>query len=225
MAELYIIVGLGNPGREYEKTRHNIGFRCLDALATKHKVYFTKKQAKAQLADGKIGEHRVLMVKPQTYMNLSGDSVRELVNFYKVPLSHLLVIMDDMDIPLGSLRIRMQGSAGGQKGLKHIMEQLGTQDIHRVRFGIGRPPGRMEARDYVLQDFAKDEQILLIETLDRVTKAVDTWLNEGILITMNRHNGTAEEAARNAQPKPKPVRPEPALPPGVPPPDGSATPT
>ncbi|MBX3080433.1 MAG: aminoacyl-tRNA hydrolase [Anaerolineae bacterium] len=212
MTELTLIVGLGNPGRDYEKTRHNIGFRCVDEIAAKHGMTFSKKQAKAIMAEGKIGEHRVLLVKPQTYMNLSGDSVRELVNFYKVPIERVLVISDDLDIPLGTLRIRMQGSAGGQKGLKHIMEQLGTPNVYRLRVGIGRPPGRMEPKDYVLQDFGKDEQILLVETLDRVVKAISTFLDHGINAMMNRHNGTAEESARNAAPKPKPPRPPEAAP-------------
>jgi PTH1 family peptidyl-tRNA hydrolase len=212
MTELYLIVGLGNPGRDYEKTRHNIGFRCLDEIAAKHGMTFGKKQGKAVIAEGKIGEHKVLLVKPQTYMNLSGNSVRELVNFYKVPIDHILVIGDDLDIPLGTIRIRMQGSAGGQKGLKHIMEQLGTPNVYRLRVGIGRPPGRMEPKDYVLQDFGKDEQILLIETLDRVVKSITTFLDYGISIMMNRHNGTAEESARNALPKPKLPRPTDAAP-------------
>jgi peptidyl-tRNA hydrolase, PTH1 family len=210
MADLYVIVGLGNPGREYELTRHNIGFRCVDAVAQHFGLVFGKKQAKSILAEGAISDHKVLLVKPQTYMNVSGDAVRELVNFYKVPLERVLVIGDDLDIPLGTLRIRMQGSAGGQRGLKHIMEQLGSQEVYRLRFGIGRPPGRMEPKDYVLQDFGKDEQILLVETLGRVVKAVETFLTQGIAATMNQHNGTAEEAARNAVPKP----PRLAVPPG-----------
>ncbi|MBX3061611.1 MAG: aminoacyl-tRNA hydrolase [Anaerolineae bacterium] len=211
MTDRFLIVGLGNPGKEYEKTRHNIGFRCVDEIARKYGMSFIKKQSKAQLAEGQIGDHKVLLAKPQTYMNLSGDAVRGLLDFYKIPNDHLLVIMDDLDIPLGTLRIRLQGSAGGQKGLKHIQTVLGTQDINRIRFGIGRPPGRMDPAAYVLQDFGKDEQILLIETLDRVVKAVETWLDHGILIAMNRHNGTAEESARNATagatPKPS-VTPE-----------------
>lgn len=210
MSDRFLIVGLGNPGRDYEHTRHNIGFRCVEAVATKYGLSFSKKQNQAQLAEGVAGEHKVMLAKPQTYMNLSGEAVRPLLSFYKVPLDHLIVISDDLDIPLGTLRIRKQGSAGGQNGLKHIMAQLSTQDLYRIRFGIGRPPGRMEAAAYVLQDFGKDEQILLVETLDRVVKAVDTFLNDGIDATMNRHNGTAEEAARAvlsqaaAVPKPKP---------------------
>lgn len=210
MTYRYLIVGLGNPGKDYEKTRHNIGFRCVDAIAEKHGLSFSKKQSKSRLAEGNVGDVRLLLVKPQTYMNASGEALRGLVDFYKIPVDHVLVISDDMDIPLGTLRIRLKGSAGGQKGLKSIMDHLGTQDVYRLRVGIGRPPGRMNPADYVLQDFGKDEQILLVETLDRVVKAVGTWMRHGITAMMNRHNGTAEEAARNAETKPPAAKPPPA---------------
>src|SRR5438552_1736530 len=166
----YLIVGLGNPGREYEKTRHNVGFRFVDALAAAHGMTFSKKQSKALVADGTIGDHKVLLAKPQTYMNLSGEAVRGLMDFYKIPLSNLLVVSDDLDIPAGTLRIREKGGAGGQKGLKSIIEHLGTPEFARMRVGIGRPPGRMDPAAYVLQDFDKSNAILLIETLDRVVK-------------------------------------------------------
>jgi PTH1 family peptidyl-tRNA hydrolase len=198
MTDRFLIVGLGNPGRDYEKTRHNIGFRALDAIAAAHSFSFSKRQARALVADGSIAERKVMLAKPQTYMNLSGEAVRSLVDFYKIPLENVLVISDDMDVPLGTLRIRTKGGAGGQGGLKSIIAHLGTQEFARLRIGIGRPPGRMDPVDYVLQDFAKDEAILLIETLDRVVKAIDTWLRFGISIMMTRHNGTAEESARKA---------------------------
>lgn len=204
-ADRYLIVGLGNPGRDYEKTRHNIGFRCVDAIATAHQFIFAKKQAKALIADGMIADRKVLLAKPQTYMNLSGESVRGLMDFYKIPLANILVISDDLDIPLGTLRIRAKGGAGGQNGLKSIIQHLGTPDFARLRFGIGRPPGRMEPAAYVLQDFDKADAILLIETLDRVVRSIDTWLCFGVELMMTRHNGTAEEAARtvNALPAAK----------------------
>ncbi len=210
MSERYLIVGLGNPGREYEKTRHNIGFRCVDAIAAAYGISVTRRQAHAFLGDGLIAEQRVLLAKPQTYMNLSGEAVRALVDFYKIPLENLLVISDDMDIPLGTLRIRQKGGAGGQKGLKSIMEHLGTQEFARLRVGIGRPPGRMEPTDYVLQDFESADQILVIETLDRVVKSIDTWLRFGVAIMMTRHNGTAEESARNAGSLPESLPESPA---------------
>ncbi|MCE7948750.1 MAG: aminoacyl-tRNA hydrolase [Chloroflexi bacterium CFX4] len=210
MTDRFLIVGLGNPGRDYEKTRHNIGFRVAEALAAKHGLSFAKKQAKALLAEGSIAERRVLIAKPQTYMNLSGESVRPLVSFYNIPLANVLIILDDLDIPLGTLRLRPNGSAGGQNGMKSILGQLGTQNLARLRFGIGRPPGRMDAAAYVLQPFATDEQMLVIETLDRAVRAAETWLQYGIETAMTRHNGTAEEAARNATatapiPKPEPT--------------------
>ncbi len=198
MTDRYLIVGLGNPGRDYEKTRHNIGFRCVDAIAAAHGLSFARKQSKALVADGVIAEKRVLLAKPQTYMNLSGEAVRGLMDFYKIPLGNLLVISDDMDIPAGTLRIREKGGAGGQKGLKSIIEHLGTQEFARLRVGLGRPPGRMDPADYVLQDFDKSEAILVVETLDRVVRAVETWLRLGIAIMMTRFNGTAEDSARNA---------------------------
>ena len=198
MTDRFLIVGLGNPGREYQNTRHNIGWRCVDAIATAHGLTFAKKQSKAIIADGTIADRKVLLAKPQTYMNLSGEAVQGLITFYKVPLANLLVISDDMDIPLGTLRIREKGGAGGQKGLKSIIEHLGTQDFARMRFGLSRPPGRMDPSAYVLQDFDKREMPLVIETLDRVVKATETWLREGIALAMTRHNGTAEEAAENA---------------------------
>ncbi len=208
----YLIVGLGNPGREYEKTRHNIGFRCVDAIAAAYGFKFGKKQSKALVADGVIAGQKVLLAKPQTYMNLSGEAVRGLMDFYKIPLANLLVITDDLDIPAGTLRIREKGGAGGQKGLKSIIAHLGTQEFARMRVGIGRPPGRMDPAAYVLQDFDKSEAILVIETLDRVVRAVETWLRFGIAIMMTRHNGTADEAARNATAVPASPAPSPQAP-------------
>ncbi|RMF48704.1 MAG: aminoacyl-tRNA hydrolase [Chloroflexota bacterium] len=209
MTERFLIVGLGNPGREYERTRHNIGFRVVESLATKHGLSFSKKQAKALLAEGTIAERRVLLAKPQTYMNLSGQSVGPLVAYYNLPLTNVLIILDDLDIPLGTLRLRPSGSAGGQRGLKSILDQLGTQAVARLRFGIGRPPGRLEAAAYVLQPFSAEEQLLVAETVDRAVRAVETWLQFGIEIAMARYNGTAEDAARAANAAPNLPKTEP----------------
>ncbi len=198
MTDRYMIVGLGNPGREYDKTRHNIGFRCVDAIAETYNLTFAKKQSRALLADGLIADHKVLLVKPQTFMNLSGEAVSSLLTFFKIPLKKLLVISDDLDLPLGTLRIRAAGSAGGQNGLRSIAAHVSTQAFPRMRFGIGRPPGRMEAAAYVLQDFDKADAILLDETMSRAVRAVETWLRYGIELAMTRHNGTNEEAARTA---------------------------
>jgi PTH1 family peptidyl-tRNA hydrolase len=212
MTDRYLIVGLGNPGKELAQNRHNIGFRCVDAIATVYGgMTFAKKQSKALVADGTIADKKVLLAKPQTFMNLSGESVQGLLTFYKIPLSNLLVIGDDIDIPLGTIRIREKGGAGGQKGLKSIIDHLGTQEFARLRVGVSRPPGRMEAADWVLQNFGKSEEILVIETVDRVVRAVETWLRHGLIIMMTRHNGTAEEAARNATAMPPPPKPQPEI--------------
>lgn len=192
MSELYLIVGLGNPGPRYEKTRHNIGFRAVERLAQKHGLTFSKIEQRAQVASGTILGRRVILAKPQTFMNLSGDSVAPLARFYKIEPDHILVVHDDLDLPLGTLRLRETGSSGGQNGLKHIIQRLGTQDIPRVRLGIGRPPGRMDPVDYVLTPFKGDDEILAAEVQDRAAAAIETWLSEGIKMAMSRHNGSGE---------------------------------
>ncbi|NPV68011.1 MAG: aminoacyl-tRNA hydrolase [Anaerolineae bacterium] len=189
MAERYLIVGLGNPGVKYANTRHNIGFRCVDALAERHGLSFDRKQGKALIASGTIVGQPVLLIKPQTYMNLSGDAVSAVANFYRITPDRLLVIFDDLDLPVGTVRIRKSGGAGGHKGMISIIERLGTQEFSRIRVGIGRPSGRMDPADYVLLPFREgDESILVAETIDRVAQAVQSWLADGIEITMNRYN-------------------------------------
>jgi len=209
MAERYLIVGLGNPERKYDATRHNIGFRCVDALAATHGLAFDKRQAKARVALGQIGAFSVILAKPQTYMNLSGEAVSGLARFYKVDPANLLVIFDDMDIPLGTLRIRKNGGASGQKGMKSIIAHMGTQEFPRIRFGIGRPPGRMDPAAYVLLPFKADEEILVIETIERIQKAIATWLSDGIENAMNWHNGSAEEVEQR-QRRANPTSPVPS---------------
>jgi peptidyl-tRNA hydrolase, PTH1 family len=200
-----MIVGLGNPGQKYLYTRHNIGFMGVDGLAKAHGIPFDakNKKSKAIIAEGSIEGKRVLLAKPQTYMNNSGESVRGLSDFYKIPPENILIILDDLDTPLGTLRIRAKGGAAGQNGMRSIIHHLNTEDIARIRFGIGRPPGRMDAATYVLLPFIKEEVLLVEETIGRVEKAVRLWLTEGIDMAMNRQNGTAEQAAA-AAPKPKP---------------------
>lgn len=196
MNERYLIVGLGNPGREYQNTRHNVGFRCAEALIKTHGLSFdAKKKSKAKTAEGLIAEKRVLIAKPQTYMNLSGTSVQGLATFYKIPPECILVIFDDLDLPSGTLRIRQKGGSGGHRGLTDIIQRLGTQNFPRIRFGIGRPPGKMDPADYVLQPFDKAETLLIEQTIERAIKAVEIWLMEGIDIAMNRYNGTVESSS------------------------------
>ena len=201
MPETYLIVGLGNPGARYENTRHNVGFRVVDKLAQKHGLTFGKTEHHAQTASGTILGKRVLLAKPMTFMNLSGDAVQPMVSFYKIPLDHILIVGDDIDLPLGTLRLRKQGSSGGQKGLKHILQRLGTQEIARARFGVGRPPGRREAADHVLAPFKGDEAILAMEVADRAAQAVEAWLSDGIDMAMTRYNGSVEDRPVKESPK------------------------
>jgi PTH1 family peptidyl-tRNA hydrolase len=196
MADWYLIVGLGNPGREYENSRHNVGFGVVDELARRYGLTFGKKERKAVVATGVIQGKKVILAKPQTYMNLSGEAVRALADFYKVEVERLLIVSDDLDLPLGVLRLRKEGSAGGQRGLKSIIQHMGTQAFNRLRFGIGRPPGRMDPKDYVLQTFKGDDAILAAEVTDHAADAVETWLTAGIELAMSRHNGPTETAAR-----------------------------
>jgi PTH1 family peptidyl-tRNA hydrolase len=210
MSDRYLIVGLGNPGPEYDQTRHNIGFRCVDALAEAYGLAFDqKKKSKARTADGLIVGKRVLIAKPQTFMNLSGTSVQGLAAFYQIPPRNIIVILDDLDLPLGTLRIRPKGGSGGHKGLTDIVQRLGTQDFPRIRVGIGRPPGRMDPAAYVLRRFDQDEAPIINPAVDRAVKAVEVWLTEGIETAMNRYNGSAEEvAAREAPPAAQTPQPD-----------------
>jgi PTH1 family peptidyl-tRNA hydrolase len=190
--EPHILTGLGNPGREYKETRHNIGFMTLDRLAEKLDVTFSRVESKALVAKARYAGKQIILVKPQTYMNLSGTAVGALVKFYKVPVENVLVIYDDVDLPLGSLRIRPAGGSAGQKGMKSIMDRLTTEAVPRMRLGIGRPPGRMDAADYVLQTFHRDEQDILISVLDRAAQAALTFVTDGLTTAMNQYNGKSD---------------------------------
>ncbi|HQA68902.1 MAG TPA: aminoacyl-tRNA hydrolase [Aggregatilineales bacterium] len=194
MTDKFLIVGLGNPGREYQHNRHNIGFQVVDYLAARHGLSFTRMQEGAAVATGRIAGQSVVLAKPQKYMNRSGGPVGSLLRFYKIPLDRLLVIFDDLDLPPGTIRLRPFGGAGGQKGMRDIIERLGSEDFARLRIGIGRPPGRMDPAAYVLQDFGADELPIMRETIDRAADAVETWLREGIDIAMTRHNGPPVQA-------------------------------
>jgi PTH1 family peptidyl-tRNA hydrolase len=191
--QTYLIVGLGNPGREYRDTRHNIGFMVVDHLAERLGVRFSRMQFKALVTDGRYQGHKVLLAKPQTYMNRSGGAVGSLVNFYKLPMDNLLVVYDDVDLPFESIRIRPEGGSGGHRGMKSIIAQLGTQAYPRMRLGIGRPPGRMEAADYVLKAFSNDEDGFLAVFLDRAAEAALAYLAQGIEQAMNRYNPKLDE--------------------------------
>jgi PTH1 family peptidyl-tRNA hydrolase len=185
----FLIAGLGNPGRKYEHNRHNVGFMLLNHLSSRLGESFNQVQSKALVIRSTYLGERLILVKPQTYMNASGSAVSSLVHFYQVPLDNLLVAYDDVDLPLGTLRLRPSGGSAGQKGMQSIIARLGTEEFPRLRIGTSRPPGRMEAADYVLQDFPPDEYDLLNETLDRAVEAVLTFLQYGLERAMNSFNG------------------------------------
>jgi peptidyl-tRNA hydrolase, PTH1 family len=185
----FLIVGLGNPGRDYRENRHNVGFMLVDRLAVKLNARFTRLQSRALVSSTRYEEYKVILGKPQTYMNLSGQSVQGLLHFYKLPLTNLLVAHDDLDLPPGTIRIRPDGGSAGQKGMASIIERLGTDEFPRLRLGIGRPPGRMEAPDYVLQDFTDAEMKLISETLNRAVDAALEFITAGLDAAMNKFNG------------------------------------
>lgn len=186
---LKLIVGLGNPGPEYAHTRHNIGFQCLAALARAHRLAFGRSAARSRLAEGEIAGHRVVLARPQTFMNHSGDAVRPLLQRYRLSLSDLLVICDDLDLPLGKLRLRPEGGSGGHKGLDSIIAALGTKAFPRLRVGIGRPlePGA-DPMDYVLADFTDEEEKVMGQARPRVVEAVQAILSQGLEAAMNQFN-------------------------------------
>ena len=184
-----LLVGLGNPGREYKFTRHNAGFLLLDRLAAEAGVAFTRLQFKALVTTARLEGRKLILAKPQTYMNLSGQAVGALMKFYKLPPEALLVAYDDVDLPFGTLRMRPKGGAGGHKGMKSIIARLGTQNFPRLRIGIGRPPGRMDAADYVLQRFSADEQAALPAIFDRGVEAIRLFAASGLDAAMNYVNG------------------------------------
>ena len=186
--ETFLIVGLGNPGREYRLNRHNIGFRAADRLAKTWQIPLEHVRNKALVGVGQWHDYRIILAKPQTFMNLSGQAVSSLFRFYKIPLEKMLVIYDDLDLPLGTLRLRSDGGSAGHKGMTSIIQQLGSGDFPRLRLGIGRPPGRMAVEDYVLQNFSAAEEELLPILLDHAQQAVETFLLEGIRAAMTRFN-------------------------------------
>lgn len=191
MTDTYLLIGLGNPGREYRDNRHNIGFMLIDRLAVRLDARGMKLQSKAIVIGALYEGRKLILAKPQTYMNLSGGAVQGLLHFYKIPPESLIVAHDDLDLPLGTIRIRPGGGAGGQRGMASTIERLGTQDFPRLRLGIGRPPGRMDAAAYVLQDFSRADLLIVSETLDRAADAVLTFVTDGLNKAMNKYNGSS----------------------------------
>ncbi len=190
--QTFLIVGLGNPGKEYTNTRHNIGFMVVDSLAARLGVKFSRLQSRALVTDARHENHKLILAKPQTYMNESGQAVSALMNFYKISPDNILVAFDDMDIPLGALRIRPKGGSGGQKGMKSIIQHLGNTDgFPRLRLGLGRPPGRMDPADFLLQNFSAAEKVILPEMLAKAVDAILTYVDDGLVAAMNQYNASA----------------------------------
>jgi PTH1 family peptidyl-tRNA hydrolase len=184
-----IVVGLGNPGREYAATRHNLGFMVVDEIARGLALENRRNRFRAELVEGRDGAEKLVLVKPQTYMNLSGVAVREAMRWYKIPLADLLVIADDIDLPFGSLRMRAKGGSGGHNGLKSIMEEIGTDEFSRLRIGIGR--GRGEATGQVLGRFNSSEEQVLLDVVRSAAACAIDWEREGIILAMNTCNRRA----------------------------------
>jgi PTH1 family peptidyl-tRNA hydrolase len=188
--EWFVLVGLGNPGREYENTRHNIGFLVIQRLAQRWDIDVTRYRFKSLSGDGTYKNKRAVLVMPQTYMNLSGTAVTSFINFYKITNDHLMVINDDLDLPFGSIRLRKSGGSAGQRGMQSIIDRLGTSEFPRLRVGIGRPPGRMDPVDYVLKKFKPADEMLLNEVLDTCADAIETYLQQGMDKAMTLFNGS-----------------------------------
>ena len=195
--EARLIVGLGNPGTKYAGNRHNIGFMCVDRFVRDNSLTFARNNSQAKIVEGRIAGHDIVLAKPQTFMNNSGESVGRLVRKFKVKIDNLIVIHDDLDLPLGRIRIRLGGSSGGHKGINSIVEHTGNQDFIRVRVGIGRPnvletgkTNEDEVITYVLGDFTTEEKLMIGEVIPCVSEALQSLLNAGLTETMNKYNST-----------------------------------
>ena len=191
MSDKRLIVGLGNPGAKYEKTRHNVGWQVIDELARRQRLGAGRSEKRARVWDGVIRAQRVKLAKPLTYMNRSGEAVRALMDYHDISRDNLLVVHDDLDTPFGLLRLRKAGGHGGQNGLRSIIQHLGDNTFARLRFGIGRPPGKMRPVDFVLQPFKGDDAIRADEVAARAADAIEVWLSDGIEIAMSQFNGDA----------------------------------
>ena len=186
---MYIIVGLGNPDRQYQNTRHNIGFDVIDIIADKNNITVKERKHKALIGKGIVGGQKAVLVKPQTYMNLSGESVREVIDFYKADeKSELIVISDDISLDVGQIRIRKKGSAGGHNGLKNIILHLGHDEFQRIKMGVGQKPEGYDLVDYVLGHFSKEEREIMDESAKRAADAIEVMIAEGADAAMNMYN-------------------------------------
>lgn len=187
---MYLIAGLGNPEKKYDATRHNIGFETVDLIAHKLSIGMTKLKHKALFGEGFIGSEKVILAKPQTYMNLSGESIRDMASFYKIPAENIIIICDDINLETGRIRIRPKGSDGGHNGLKSIIYQLADDGFVRIRMGVGAPKGEhYNLADYVLGKFSKEETEVLTDTANKVADAVECIIKNDVSVAMNRFNG------------------------------------
>ena len=187
---MYLIVGLGNPGEKYTFTRHNAGFLSIDYISQKQNIELKKIKHKALIGEGIIAGERVVLAKPQTFMNLSGESIKEISSWYKIPNDNIMVIYDDTSMPTGSIRIREKGSAGGHNGIKSIIQHLSTDIFPRLKIGINAKPDGYDLADYVLGKFTEDEQKILFETFDKVNNAVEIFISNDVKLAMNKCNFT-----------------------------------
>ena len=199
---MYLIVGLGNPGREYNKTRHNVGFETLDHLIDQYRIDGPQSKFKALIGKGYIGAEKVLVAKPMTYMNLSGEAVRAIVDYFKIdPESELIVINDDIDLPTGHLRIRKNGSAGGHNGLKSIIQHLGTEQFIRIRIGVGAKQDGRNLVNHVLGKFPEEDRKVIDEALAKAAEAAACIVTDGVDIAMNRYNTKKEKKKKELKEK------------------------
>jgi PTH1 family peptidyl-tRNA hydrolase len=191
--ERFMIVGLGNPGRAYKENRHNIGFKVADRLAERHDISMTRVEMNTIVGKGRLARKSVILAKPQTYMNRSGNAVASLVNYYDVPIANVMVVYDEIDLPLGTLRLREKGGSGGHNGMRSIIARVGDE-FPRLRLGVGRPPGRMETAAYVLRDFKVDEIPIALEMMEAAVVAIESYLRDGIDLAMTRHNRSVDNS-------------------------------
>ncbi len=182
-----LVVGLGNPGKEYAKTRHNVGFMVLDYFAKEQGVSIEQNKFKGLIGECRIGFEKVILLKPQTYMNLSGESIRSIVDFYNIAIEDIIVVYDDLDLPCGKLRLRANGSSGGQNGVKSIISHLGTQEFNRIRVGIDKNP-QIKTADYVLGKFSEEQQNLVNEALVQANDAILCFIKDDFNKAMNLYN-------------------------------------
>ena len=191
MEKLTVIAGLGNPGNKYENTRHNVGYSTIDLLSSKHGIKVNKVKHKALTGEGTIAGKRVLLVKPQTFMNLSGESIRDIAEWYKLPMDNIIIIYDDVDLPVGTVRIRPKGSSGTHNGMKSVIYQLQSDEFPRIRVGVGKAPEGWNLADYVLSRFGADEAGAIRESIERAADAAAAIVASGVSAAMNQYNGEA----------------------------------